>query len=189
MKTDLRIVKTKEALQDSLINLLKERALESISITEICKAAKINRGTFYQHYGKIEDLFEEYFKEMMKDLAESYQEPYRHVSRLEATKLNPATIRIFHHIEKYKKFYFIVFSKNVPLSYYYLLFNEINNLMQQDFQIYQADEMDDALAIDMLSAYQSNAILGMVIQWYREDFTKSATDMNEQLVKILNIRY
>lgn len=188
MKTDLRILKTKVALQESLLSLLKERALESISITEICKAAKINRGTFYQHYGKIEDLFEEYFKEIMKDLAESYQEPYRHVTRLEATKLNPATIRIFHHIEKYKKFYFIVFSKNVPLSYYYLLFDEINNLMQQDFQTHQASEVADGLAIDMLSAYQSNAILGMVLQWYREDFKKSATDMNEQLVKILNIR-
>ena len=186
MKIDLRVLKTKEALHESLISLLKERALESISITEICKAAKINRGTFYLHYGKVEDLFEEYFKEIMKDLAESYQAPYRYVERIETTKLNPATIRIFHHIEKYKKFYFIVFSKNVPLSYYYLLFEEINALMKDDFASHSL--IGEGISIDMLSAYQSNAILGMVIEWYRQDFEKSATQMNEQLVNILNLR-
>lgn len=185
MKTDLRILKTKEALHESLIFLLKERPLDAISITELCQTAKINRGTFYQHYGKVEDLFEEYFKEIMKDLEESYQEPYRHTSRLEATELNPATIRIFHHIEKYKKFYLIVFSKNVPLSYYYLLFDEINGLMRRDFI---SQGTDGGADIDMLSAYQSNAILGMVIQWHREAFQKSAAAMNEQLVKILKIR-
>ena len=185
MKTDLRVLKTKEALHESLISLLKERPLESISITGICKAAKINRGTFYQHYGKVEDLFEEYFKEIMKDLAESYKEPYRHVERLKTPALNPAAIRIFHHIEKYKKFYFIVFSKNVPLSYYYLLFEEINALMKQDFLSHPL--IGEGIAIDMLSAYQSNAILGMVIEWHRLDFEKSATQMNEQLVKILNL--
>lgn len=186
MKIDLRIQKTKEALHESLINLLKERALDAISITELCQAAKINRGTFYQHYGKVEDLFEEYFKEIMKDLEESYQEPYRHVSRLEAAQLNPATIRIFHHIEKYKKFYRIVFSKNVPLAYYYLLFEEINGLMKRDFK---AQEMQGEVDIEMLSAYQSNAIIGMVIQWHREEFSKSAAQLNEQLVKILNARF
>jgi AcrR family transcriptional regulator len=185
MKIDLRIQKTKEALRESLITLLKERALDAISITELCQAAKINRGTFYQHYGKVEDLFEEYFKEIMKDLEESYQEPYRHVSRLEATRLNPTTIRIFHHIEKYKKFYLIVFSKNVPLAYYYLLFEEINGLMKRDFML---QHMQGEADIEMLSAYQSNAILGMVIQWHREEFGKSAAQMNEQLVKILNAR-
>ena len=186
MKIDLRVLKTKEALHESLLMLLKERPLESISITEICKAAKINRGTFYQHYGKVEDLFEEYFKDIMKDLAESYQAPYRHVERIETTKLNPATIRIFHHIEKYKKFYFIVFSKNVPLAYYYLLFDEINALMKEDFTIHQ--RIDEDVSVDMLSAYQANAILGMVIEWYRQDFNNSAAQMNEQLVNILNLR-
>ncbi|MBB5181152.1 AcrR family transcriptional regulator [Planomicrobium koreense] len=186
MKTDLRVLKTKDALHESLLSLLKERALESISITEICKAAKINRGTFYQHYGKVEDLFEEYFKEIMKDLAESYQAPYKYVERIETTKLNPATIRIFHHIEKFKKFYFIVFSKNVPLAYYYLLFDEIHVLMKEDFIAHQ--KIDKDVAVDMLSAYQSNAILGMVIEWYRQDFNKSAAEMNEQLVAILNLR-
>lgn len=92
---DLRIVKTKEALHNTLLELLNEKALEDISISEICRKAKINRGTFYLHYNQIEDLFEEYFKEITADLARSYQEPYRHVSVLKTSELEPSTIRIF----------------------------------------------------------------------------------------------
>lgn len=72
MRTDMRIIKTKEALHNALLELLNEKTLEVISISEICRKAKINRGTFYLHYKQVEDLFEEYFKEITADLTRSY---------------------------------------------------------------------------------------------------------------------
>lgn len=181
-KMDLRVIKTKEVLKEALMQLLKEKNLNSISVTEICRIAKVNRGTFYSHYGQVENLFEEYFRDIMKDLADSYQEPYRYVQTLQANKLNPATIRIFHHIEKYEKFYRIVFSKTVPLSYYYLLFDHIQILIKKDVDLHPKTEID----MDMLSAYQANAILGLAIEWYRQDFRQKAAEMNQLLVRILN---
>ncbi|QFG00476.1 TetR/AcrR family transcriptional regulator [Psychrobacillus glaciei] len=181
---DIRIVKTKEALHQSLLEILKEKALETISVSEICRRARVNRGTFYLHYAQVEDLFEEYFKEIMEDLAISYEEPYRHVSILKSSSLNPATIRIFHHIEKYKPFYKIVFSKNAPLTYYYLLFEEINELLNKDKGMKSEEEFD----MNVYCAYQANAILGIIIQWYKEDFQQSADYLNQQLVKILNVK-
>lgn len=179
---DLRVTKTKEALRKSLIELLNEKPLESISITEICRKAKINRGTFYLHYAQIENLFEEYFKEIMEDLAESYQEPYRHVEVLQTSALDPTTIRIFHHVEKYKPFYRIIFSKKVPIMYYYLLFEEINHLLLQDGAAILQDDINRPL----FCAYQANAIIGMIIYWYQNDFSYSAGYLNEQLVSIIN---
>jgi AcrR family transcriptional regulator len=178
---DLRVIKTKEALQEALLTLLNEKTLNAISVTEICRLAKVNRGTFYSHYGQIENLFEEYFKEIMKDLAASYEEPYRHVRSLDPKQLNPQTIRIFHHIESYKKFYRIVLSKQVPMAYYYLLYDQVCELMKKDMSIQSKITTEP----EMASAYQANAILGMVIQWHKEDFKKSANDMNLLLVQIL----
>ncbi|MGK7379722.1 TetR-like C-terminal domain-containing protein [Planococcus sp. 1R117A] len=183
MRSDLRVIKTKQALEEALLILLQEKALKSISITEICRLAKINRGTFYLHYGQIEDLFEDYYKEIMKDLTDSYQEPYRHTKILNPRELNPSTIRIFHHIEKYKRFYRIVFSKTVPMSYYYLLFDQVRDLLRKDMDLALKPEIDSA----MLSAYQANAILGMAIEWSRTDFRQKAEELNQQLVYILNI--
>ncbi|WP_422124452.1 TetR-like C-terminal domain-containing protein [Planococcus sp. X10-3] len=183
MKTDLRVFKTKEALRGALMHLLKQKTLNSISVTELCRIAKVNRGTFYAHFGQVENLFEDYFKTIMKDLADSYQEPYRHVQNLLSKDLNPATIRIFHHIEKHEKFYRIVFSKTVPLSYYYLLFDQVQKLIIDDVSHHYQTDID----IPMLSAYQANAILGLAIEWHRQDFKQSAADMNGLLVRILRI--
>ena len=181
-KNDLRIVKTKDALHQALLQLLNDKDLDEISITEICKKAKINRGTFYLHYGQIEDVFEEYFKEITLDLASSYKEPYRRAAILNVDELDSSTIRIFHHIEKFKPFYEIIFSRKVPLRYYYMLFDEIVKLFLEDMDKQQGD-----FNHEMFASYQSNAIIGMIINWYKNGFSYSADYLNDQLVKILHM--
>ena len=181
---DLRVVKTKQALHTALLTLLGEKPLENITIAEICRMAKINRGTFYFHYGQKEKLFEEYFKEIMTDLQNSYEEPYRTVTTLNTKELDPNTVRIFHHIERFKKFYRIVFSKNVPLTYYYMLFDEIQSLLKRDL----AHRINREISIDFYSAYQANAIIGLILEWYRSDFEESASYLNEQLVAVVNLK-
>lgn len=187
--TDLRIIKTKQALHAALLTLLSQKPLEQISIAEICREAKVNRGTFYLHYEQKEGLFEEYFQEIMEDLYQSYEEPYRAVTTLDTHQLDPDTIRIFHHIKRFKIFYRIVFSKNVPLTYYYMLFDGIYSLLKRDITLHHEHQMTTSISIDYYSAYQANAIIGLIIQWYRDDFSDSVTVLNQQLAAILkNVR-
>lgn len=49
MTEDRRIRKTKEAIKYALIDLLKHKTLEKITIKDITESADINRGTFYLH--------------------------------------------------------------------------------------------------------------------------------------------
>lgn len=185
MKTDLRVLKTKDALHAGLVALLETKPLEKITITELCQQAKINRGTFYLHYQEINDVFEEYFREIIADLAKSYEEPYRHVSVLKTSELDPSTIRIFHHIKNYESFYTIVLSKRVPLLYYYLLFDEVRTLFLND---HATSWNQPEIQRDLYCAYQANAIIGMILHWYQHGFEASAQEMNEQLVKIINLK-
>ena len=55
-KIDRRVRYTKKAIRDSFLALLDEKPIEKISVTEICKGADINRGTFYSHYTDPFDL-------------------------------------------------------------------------------------------------------------------------------------
>ena len=50
MKEDLRVRKTKKALFDAFIYLIKEKKFENITINELCEKAEIRRATFYKHY-------------------------------------------------------------------------------------------------------------------------------------------
>ena len=55
--SDMRIVKTKRAIYNALIELFKTKALYEITITELCKAALINRKTFYSHFDSVADAY------------------------------------------------------------------------------------------------------------------------------------
>ena len=49
-KTDARIIKTKDKLYSSFLNMLKERLFEEITVNEVCEAAGVRRATFYKHF-------------------------------------------------------------------------------------------------------------------------------------------
>ncbi|QJD82071.1 TetR/AcrR family transcriptional regulator [Cohnella herbarum] len=183
-ENDLRVVKTKQALHQALLALLKTRTLESISVSTLCREAGINRGTFYLHYKDIGNLFDEHLHHLLQDLEDSYIEPYRHVSRLISSHLDPSTIRIFHHVKKYQPFYEIVFDKKSPLSYYYSLFVKIKSLMQDNSMVDQWGDGD----MPLLIAYQANAIMGLLVQWSEDGFARSPEYMNEQLAYFLRIK-
>jgi AcrR family transcriptional regulator len=48
--TDPRILRTRKLLQQALVNLMKEKQFDSLSVQDIAEAATINRATFYDHY-------------------------------------------------------------------------------------------------------------------------------------------
>lgn len=56
---DNRVRYTKAALQQALLRILKTKHIDKVTIKELCQEAKINRGTFYLHYGTPNDLLME----------------------------------------------------------------------------------------------------------------------------------
>lgn len=182
-KNDLRVQKTKESIHFALTRLLKIKPLTHIKVTELCREAKINRGTFYFHYQEVGDVFKEFFEEMIVDLKESYNEPYRHTDFLNIENLDPKTVRIFHHIKKFEEFYKIILSKEVSSEYYYMLFDEVRSIFIEDKNTVQPGK-----STNFLYSYSANAIIGLIIEWYRHDFQESADEMNIHLVNILKLK-
>ena len=54
---DVRIMKTKKALKNSFIGLLKTTPYSKFTIIDICTNANVHRATFYNYYKSKEDLF------------------------------------------------------------------------------------------------------------------------------------
>lgn len=53
---DKRIEKTKHVIFNAFIELRSKKALERLSVKELCELANINKSTFYAHYLDIYDL-------------------------------------------------------------------------------------------------------------------------------------
>lgn len=58
-KIDRRIIKTRKAITNALLQLLSEKSLDEITITELTQRADVNRKTFYLHYNCINEVAEE----------------------------------------------------------------------------------------------------------------------------------
>lgn len=49
-QTDLRILKTNDAIKHAFLKLIKAKGFSNTTINDIANAAKINRSTFYLHF-------------------------------------------------------------------------------------------------------------------------------------------
>ena len=58
-KENRRVHLTKQMIQDSLIELLDDKPIQKISVSELCQLADVNRTTFYNHYGSQYDVLKE----------------------------------------------------------------------------------------------------------------------------------
>ena len=109
-KTDLRIVKTKKVLFNSLLNLMKTKNFEKIKISDICEESLINRSTFYAHYeDKYElliDLFEERKLSLLKVLEDNENKAFSKEYLMELLSI------LIDHIEENKEIYSAILANN-----------------------------------------------------------------------------
>ncbi|WP_106498401.1 TetR/AcrR family transcriptional regulator [Lentibacillus sp. Marseille-P4043] len=185
MKKDLRIIKTQESLRHALLTLLKSKPLESITIAELCRMAKINRGTFYLHYKDVHEVLKHYLEVIVEDLRRSYEEPYYKTNFI-VQNIEADMIKIFHHVKNYQDFYQIIFDERIPMMYYYLLFDTIRSFMKDSVDEGFL-EVERDINLDYLISYQTNAILGILIEWHRQGYETSTQELNHQLIAILSI--
>ncbi len=66
-KTDCRTRYTRQTLKDILMEELKNKPYNKITVTEICQKADINRSTFYLHYIDMDDLLKDILDDFLSD--------------------------------------------------------------------------------------------------------------------------
>ncbi len=68
--TDARILKTKAQLMEALSKLTAEKPIGEISVSELCRKARVDRSTFYRYYSVPSDIQKESFLKHIRELSE-----------------------------------------------------------------------------------------------------------------------
>ena len=99
LKMDRRILRTRDTLGDSLVELIREKPFDEITVQEILDRAGVGRSTFYTHYRDKDDLFlsdvEDFFEMFSTALTRNGASPER---------LAPVA-ELFSHILDAREFY------------------------------------------------------------------------------------
>ena len=66
-KVDIRVIKTKKAIREAVLQLLGDKTVDDISITELAQVAQINRKTFYNYYQHPHQILDELENELAEE--------------------------------------------------------------------------------------------------------------------------
>jgi len=165
---------------------MQEKDFREITITEIVKAADLNRGTFYNNFQFKEDILDEIVDDVINDFILSYREPYQHKETFNIKDLTSSTIKIFEHVAAHKYFYTLIVKSTVWFTFQMRICHELKRLHLQDLM---DSQQNSTINIELFSNYQAHAILGMIIEWINDEFYYSPDYMAEQLVQILNYNH
>lgn len=108
-KKDRRSIYTENVIKDVVIQLLNEKPINKITVTEVCKIADINRGTFYLHYKDCLDVLEKLQDEYSDSVLELL-EKNKHLSHLESI------FTLHEHNRQNKRNYLILLRTDLPLK-------------------------------------------------------------------------
>lgn len=100
--TDLRIVKTRTNIKNSLIDLLAEKNVSKITVTELAEKAMINRKTFYRHYNTVQDVVDDINYDIVNDVISHAKKSDRDGNNL-VNQLNFIGISIVENKEQINK--------------------------------------------------------------------------------------
>ena len=157
-KKDLRVIKTKKALYNALIELMKKHEFEEIKVSDICDEALINRSTFYAHYEDKYELLSDY----LNDLKISLTSELKKNNNISSTKeYYMEIIKIFlNHVEE-KRDSYIAIAKNNRNG---ILADIIYDVIDHDIMSHLESD-NNAIPNTIIAKFYLGGVVNIAIDW------------------------
>ncbi|MBQ5357462.1 MAG: TetR/AcrR family transcriptional regulator [Oscillospiraceae bacterium] len=185
-KNESKYFSTAEKMDSALMEILKTKSFEYITVSEICKKAGVNRSTFYLHYENTRDLLEETIRNTTDNFV-SYFVPDGKISPInfeESQKDKLVFISeeylmpYLSYFKENRKIFLTVFENGKLFGFeetYEKLFNNIFNPILDVFKFPESERK-------YVMAFYLNGINSIIMEWIKEDCVKP----EKEVVKIIN---
>lgn len=97
-KNNKRRKESRKKIEKTFINLIQDKEIWEIKVSDICSATGLNRSTFYANYLDVYDLADKVMLRLENDFSEHFADfDYRHN--------NGGALKMFRHISENQLFY------------------------------------------------------------------------------------
>lgn len=162
-KEDIRIIKTKRNLYDSLLKLMKEKSFEEIKVSDICNLSLTNRSTFYDHFSDkfelLESLLRDLEKELIKKLAENEKIDNSKDYYMEMIKL------FFDHIDENSNIYCAILKKNNNS----IALDMVNSTLLKDVESFfsQKEVLHTDIPAEIISKFYVSGVISICFDYIK----------------------
>ncbi len=172
---DRRVKYTKKVIKETFIELLEEKDINKITVSELCSKCDINRATFYRYYLDIYDLLEAIKQDLIDELKEMLL-TYKNYSIRDLVK------EYLKIVLQNKNLIKIIFANSKNM--YFL--DEFIEYFYENCKSKLFDGIDDKEEEErtLASIYVVNGTLGIISYWVQNDFDEDIESLADTINKI-----
>lgn len=176
---DRRILRTQKKLKTALLDLLKEKELHELSVTEVAKYADCNRVTFYSHFKDLNALLAAIVDDHLNSLVSYFRKSFQDRERFSSTDVQ-RHLSIFEYIYQNQFIFSLIIKGEVlPGSQ-----NQFCESLVQVSSIELRLEEESDIDIPTLNYFMTYGSLGFFLYWINNDFKESPETMAEKLATL-----
>lgn len=176
---DRRKKYTRMVLKESLLSLLKNKSISSITIKEICERADINRSTYYAHYANQYELLEAIEEDFIEDLTDTLSQ-YNFSKEDEALQM---TEKLFEYLAANSNMCDTLLSENTDM---YFLKKGMNITREFIFKNLIDESTIDQEAYDYINMFIVGGSIHVIQNWMQNGMDKSPGEMAGILNAFIN---
>src|SRR5262245_63532962 len=162
-QVDLRVRRTRKLLWEALLAEMSARALEDITVTDICERAMVHRTTFYKHYEDKYALLEQGMRQMYDTLvAEVVHGP---PSASSVDHPPPYFIRVFEHVAQHQQFYKLMLCGEGIGRFQKLVKDYVAEVVEIRAPAFLAAKQPPSVPLAMHAQFLAGAVLSLLAWW------------------------
>ncbi|UOQ84502.1 TetR/AcrR family transcriptional regulator [Gracilibacillus salinarum] len=180
---DRRITKTLDRIMNALFTLSSQKAIKSITVSDIITEADINRATFYYHYKDKYDLIDHIANNLLKGLQNEISLPIIGTSFSDI--IHPPLLAAFAHVDENRHIYHIFLSEKGLVDFPWKMTNALKESIGENVTLLQKNGGQIIVSKDFLTNYIAGAILSLIMDWIKNDLPFSPQEMADQMTHVL----
>lgn len=179
-KTDRRVRRTQKMLRAALVELMKEKRVQEITVREISELADFNRGTFYLHYKDVFDMVDRIEEELIEELERLLEQ---FMPQEEGESVVPMLRRIFEFLKDNADIGRVLLGPNGDLSFVSRVKVLVRNRMLTIWP--KIAKTTDTAYLDYFASYIVSGFVGLFEAWLAHDMKESPQEMAELAKKMV----
>jgi len=175
-KEDRRVRRTKKMLLQALTQLLTEKKINKITVTELSELADINRATFYLYYKDVFDMMEQVENELFENFTMSLEQ-YTHEGFSYESSISFYTYA-FEFVKEYANICKILLGPDGDYSFV----EKFKKAIKSNDGIKNSG---DVVQDSYIKSFVIAGFIGVIQQWIEDDMKTSPSDMARFIVDIV----
>lgn len=174
MPENRRVKMTKKMMKNALIDLLDEKPLEKITVTEICKNADVNRSTFYAYYEDISALMFDIENEVLEHVtvyADNFND-YTDKKMLEVFE------EFFEYVRENEKVFRVLMIRHDNRSFERRMLDVIMEKYKMSI------ECNGELPAKYTYIYSVSGVIGIMGEWIDSGFSLSTKNLAKMVLQM-----